>query len=69
LGSTFSRQLDYQQALPYYEQALPIAEEEGNQRLVMICTSNLGSAQRGFGRYPLSIHYYQRSLDMARKMG
>jgi tetratricopeptide (TPR) repeat protein len=69
LGTTYARQHDYRRALPYYEQALAIAQEEGAQEQIMINTSNMGGVQRGFGRHPLSVTYYNQSLALARSLG
>lgn len=69
LGTTYSRQYDYQQAQPYYEQALKIGQEENDQMIVMMNTSNLGGVQRGFGKHKVSTDLYQHSLEMARELG
>ncbi len=38
---------------PYYEQALALAQEEGDQNIVMINTSNLGGVYTWFWPVPV----------------
>jgi tetratricopeptide (TPR) repeat protein len=57
------------QAIGYYEQALEIAREIGDQRNEGAHLGNLGNAYAALGDVRQAIGYYEQALEIAREIG
>jgi len=58
-----------ERAIGYYEQAVQIAREVGDQRGEGDTLGNLGNAYRDLGEMERAIGYYERALQIARQIG
>jgi tetratricopeptide (TPR) repeat protein len=60
---------DYEQALGYYQRALKINEELGDQDSVASSLHQIGIIQQLRGDYEQALQYYQRSLKIKEELG
>jgi tetratricopeptide (TPR) repeat protein len=60
---------DRQQALSYYQRALTIREEVGEQAGLAATLNNIGSVYDGLGDRQQALSYYQRALTITEEVG
>jgi tetratricopeptide (TPR) repeat protein len=60
---------DRQQALHYYQQALPIQREVGDRAGEATTLNNIGGVHNGLGDRQQALHYYQQALPIRREVG
>ncbi len=65
LASIFYYQQQYDEALSYYENAYRLGQLVDNGRLIYSCLAAIGSVYEKKGDMEQSLHYNQRSLQMA----
>ena len=68
IGSTHVRAGDVTTGIPYYEQALTLAETHNNTMTVLVTTSNMGDGYRRTGRFEKAVAFYERGLTIARDL-
>jgi predicted ATPase/class 3 adenylate cyclase len=59
---------DYHAAREYFQQALVIFREQGNQRWKGLVLANLGWLSGILGDYPSAMEYYEQALKIAREL-
>jgi tetratricopeptide (TPR) repeat protein len=69
LGAAYLPLSQYQRAIDYSRQALPIYREVGNRNGEAKSLTNLGAAYSSLGQYQQSIEYYQQALPIFRAVG
>ncbi len=60
---------DRQQALAYFEQALPIQREVGNRTGEATTLTNIGAVHDGLGDPQQALAYYEQALPITREIG
>jgi tetratricopeptide (TPR) repeat protein len=60
---------DYQRAAQKFEKALKISERLKFDKLIGLCSNNLGVIQLTLGQYQKSLEYFEKSLPITRKIG
>ena len=60
---------DRQQALDYYQQALPIRREVGDRAGEAATLNNIGLVYDGLGDRQRALDYYQQALPILREVG
>lgn len=68
LAIYYSIQHDYTSAIDYYIQALGLFEKLGEKRKCMVIMNNIASMYRGIENYSKSIHYLERSKEIAEEL-
>jgi tetratricopeptide (TPR) repeat protein len=69
LGVTYNSLSQYQRAIDYYQQALPIFHQVGDHNGEAGALNNLGAVYDSLGQYQRAIDYYQRALPIFHQMG
>jgi|GEM_PF-1787132 len=69
IGLSHYRLSEVRKAINYYEQALIIAREIGNQQFEGSALGNLGNAYRYLGEVQKAIGYYEQQLVIVREIG
>jgi len=69
LGILFFQLSSYKKAIEYHEQALVIAKEMGDRRVVGTSLGNLGSAYSSLGQVEKAIEYYKQALAISQEIG
>ncbi|MCT0254612.1 CHAT domain-containing protein [Synechocystis sp. CS-94] len=69
LGTIYSNFGENSQALAYYEQAVPLAQQLQDNALEGATFNNIGSIYNALGDRQTAINYYQRALALVRKAG
>jgi CHAT domain-containing protein len=59
----------YEQALSYYQQALPIQQEIGDRRNEGVTLNNIGAVYDSLGQYQEALSYYQQALPIQQEIG
>src|SRR5262249_54605989 len=60
---------DRQQALDYYQQALPITREVGDRAGEAATLGNIGAVYDNLGDWQQALAYYQQALPITREVG
>jgi predicted ATPase len=68
-GGLASDQGDYLAARPLREQALTLAQAEGDKRVIATCLLNLGSALHHMGEHSQATALYEQALAIHREIG
>lgn len=68
LGTAYSRVGNYSESLETYLQMRKLAEDRGEQRMVMGITQNLGNAYSSLGDIPEAVNSYLTSLELAEEV-
>ncbi|MCD4766674.1 MAG: tetratricopeptide repeat protein [Methanosarcinales archaeon] len=69
LGILFFQLSSYKKAIEYHEQALVIAKEMGDRRVVGTSLGNLGSTYSSLGQVERAIEYYKQALAISQEIG
>lgn len=69
LGIVFARIGQYERAIEYYQQSLPIAHEIGDRQGECAALGNLGLAYDSLMQYERAIECHQQSLTISQEMG
>ncbi|MEC4816289.1 MAG: CHAT domain-containing protein, partial [Scytonema sp. PMC 1069.18] len=64
IGGVYSNLGEFQQALEYYTQALPIRQEVGDRRGEATALTNIAAVYDTLGKKQLSLDYYQQALQL-----
>ena len=59
----------YEMAIKYLQQALPLAQKIGDQEMQSSCLNNIGFVYRQLKQYKKAIEYLQSALPLAQKIG
>ncbi len=65
LGTAYNRVGNYRESLEIYTQMRDLAEEMGEERMVMGITQNLGNTYSSLGDIPEAVNSYLTSLELA----
>ncbi len=69
IGAVYANLGDQQQALRYYEQALPISREVGNRSGEAATLTNIGLVYADLGDKQQALRYYEQALPISREVG
>lgn len=62
MGDLYQRQLDFDQAVDSYQQALPLLETSGNRRFLARTLNNMGTVEQARGNLDGAIDFYRKAL-------
>ena len=68
-GSTAYQDGNYQEALGRWKEALEIAEQIGDKRVIGIFAANIGLAHAKRGEYERALEFHEKALRMNREIG
>ena len=69
IGAVYDDLGDRQQALTYYQQALPIREEVGDRAGLAVTLNNIGVVYDALGDRQQALTYYQQALPIREEVG
>ena len=69
LGNIYNQRSKYKEAKQFYEKALGIMIQAGNNRGVGICYANLGTVFQSVGQYTKAEEYLQKALVIIKEIG
>lgn len=69
IGVLYWAQSNYEQALPYLEQGLPIAREIGNKIGESATMNNIATIYRAQGNPAKALEYYEQALAIRQQLG
>ena len=69
LAKLYYQRSKYEDAKPFYEKALSIMIETGNNRRVGVCYGNLGTVFLSLGQYTKAEEYLQKALVIRKEIG
>ena len=69
LGRVYKEQGFYDAAITCYEEALRLAEENGNRKNVAVILNNIGSIYKLYGIYDKALEFHEKSLRIKQEIG
>ena len=68
LGLNYHEMQQSSTALEYYQEALPIAQQSGDRRVVGAALNNMGASYQSLGQYQEALTYYERALPITQQV-
>ena len=69
VGFCYYRLSQYDKAVEFFQQALPLFQQVGDTEDEAGALSNIGDSYKAMGQYPKALDFYQRALPIQRQVG